>query len=109
MLALLLAAAAAAATPRPPSGVDIARASNVVWRDPSWAGPAGPDDGSGALPIGNGDVAAPVWVDPLTGDLRLLLRKSDVRTTSTSFWATSERHLRSVPPPHTRCGVCSIL
>jgi hypothetical protein len=72
-LCLLIGAAGAdSGTAAPPSGVDIARASNVVWREPDWTGPAGPDDGSGALPIGNGDVAAPVWVDPTTGDLRVI-------------------------------------
>ena len=54
------------------SGAEIARSANVVWRDALWA-----DDGSGALPIGNGDVASPVWVESTTGDLRVVLRKSD--------------------------------
>ena len=57
----------------PPSGVDVARSSNVVWTDPIWA-----NDGSGAMPIGNGDAAASVWVEQTSGDLRVLLHKSDV-------------------------------
>jgi hypothetical protein len=35
-------------------------------------------DGTGAMPIGNGDGTSSVWVDAATGDLRLLLSKSDV-------------------------------
>jgi hypothetical protein len=30
------------------------------------------------MPIGNGDVTSSVWVDEVTGDLRLLVSKSDV-------------------------------
>eukprot|EP00658_Telonema_sp_P-2_P011199 TRINITY_DN14256_c0_g2_i1.p1 TRINITY_DN14256_c0_g2~~TRINITY_DN14256_c0_g2_i1.p1 ORF type:complete len:882 (+),score=184.58 TRINITY_DN14256_c0_g2_i1:195-2840(+) len=72
-LLLLPLVSATVQAAQPPSGVDIARSSNVVWSDPIWA-----NDGSGAMPIGNGDVASSVWVDNTTGDLRLLLTKSDV-------------------------------
>ena len=56
----------------PPSGADITRTANVQWTDATWA-----DDGTGLLPVGNGDVAVAAWVSGATGDLRLLLRKSD--------------------------------
>jgi len=57
----------------PPSGSDVVASSNVVWTDPTWA-----NDGTGAMPIGNGDITSSVWVEDTTGDLRLLLSKSDV-------------------------------
>ena len=42
---------------------------NVVWTSPS-------KDYNGSMPIGNGDLAANVWVEP-TGDLVFYLSKSD--------------------------------
>ena len=42
---------------------------NVVWDTPST-------DATGSMPIGNGDLAANVWVEP-NGDLLLLVAKSD--------------------------------
>ena len=42
---------------------------NVVWTSPS-------KDYNGSMPIGNGDLAANVWVEP-TGDLIFYLSKSD--------------------------------
>ena len=43
--------------------------NNVVWDSPS-------KDYNGSMPIGNGDLAANVWVEP-TGDLIFYLSKSD--------------------------------
>ena len=73
-LALLLVPLASAAAAAPPNrlGHAIARAANPVWRTPMWA-----NDGTGAMPIGNGDVTGMVWVDDTSGDLRLVLGKSD--------------------------------
>jgi alpha-L-fucosidase 2 len=45
---------------------------NVVWTSPS-------KDYNGSMPIGNGDFAANVWVEP-TGDLVFYLSKSDAWT-----------------------------
>jgi len=42
---------------------------NVVWDSPS-------EDYNGSMPIGNGDLAANVWVEP-NGDLVFLVSKSD--------------------------------
>lgn len=42
---------------------------DVIWDSPST-------DSLGSMPLGNGDVAANVWVEP-TGDLVLLLSKTD--------------------------------
>ncbi|MEI8045338.1 MAG: DUF5703 domain-containing protein, partial [Verrucomicrobiota bacterium] len=42
---------------------------NVVWTSPS-------QDYNGSMPIGNGELAANVWVEP-TGDLIFYLSKSD--------------------------------
>lgn len=61
MLPLLLCAALVA----PPSVSDL----DVVWDSPSA-------DESGSMPIGNGDLAANVWVEP-DGALRMYLSKSD--------------------------------
>ena len=44
-------------------------ASNVVWETPS-------ENSLGSMPLGNGDIAANVWVEP-SGDLVLLLSKTD--------------------------------
>lgn len=42
---------------------------NVVWDSPS-------SDASGSMPLGNGDLALNVWVEP-TGDVLLLIAKND--------------------------------
>ena len=42
---------------------------NVIWDSPS-------EDYNGSMPIGNGDLAANVWVEP-SGDLIFLVSKSD--------------------------------
>jgi len=42
---------------------------NVVWDSPS-------QDENGSMPIGNGDLAANVWMEP-NGDLVFYLSKSD--------------------------------
>lgn len=44
-------------------------ASNVVWNSPS-------ENSRGSMPIGNGDIAANVWVEP-SGDLLFYVSKSD--------------------------------
>src|SRR6476660_2987310 len=49
--------------------LDQLRQYNVVWNSPSR-------DASGSMPIGNGDLAANVWVEE-SGDLVLLLAKSN--------------------------------
>ena len=56
-----------------PTGSSIASTSNVVWTDAHWS-----SDGTGAMPIGNGDIASSVWIDDDSGDMRILLSKSDV-------------------------------
>lgn len=43
---------------------------NVVWDSPSV-------DFNGSMPIGNGDIGANVWVEKASGDLILLLAKTD--------------------------------
>eukprot|EP00040_Diaphanoeca_grandis_P035429 m.222904 g.222904 ORF g.222904 m.222904 type:complete len:925 (-) comp33386_c2_seq2:269-3043(-) len=96
-LFLLAVVASVAASATPPSGVDIARTSNVVWNDADW----GNDTGLGSLPIGNGDVAVPVWIDSTTGDLRLLLRKSDVFDENSQPVTTGALRIRFTPPLYT--------
>jgi Domain of unknown function (DUF5703)/Concanavalin A-like lectin/glucanases superfamily len=51
------------------SNIHRAGINNVVWTSPS-------KDYNGSMPIGNGDLAANVWVEP-TGDLIFYLSKSD--------------------------------
>ncbi|MCS7032385.1 MAG: DUF5703 domain-containing protein, partial [Phycisphaerae bacterium] len=46
------------------------REYNVVWDSPSV-------DQTGSMPIGNGDLGANVWVEAHTGELILLLGKTD--------------------------------
>ena len=43
---------------------------NVVWDSPS-------KDSSGSMPLGNGDIAVNVWVEEGSGDVLLLIAKSD--------------------------------
>ena len=64
----LLAAATPARTQDTPVLEQLA-AYNVVWDSPS-------QDCNGSMPIGNGDLAANVWVEP-NGDLLFYLSKSD--------------------------------
>lgn len=51
---------------------DVSKGSNVVWTNATWA-----DDGTGQMPIGNGDITASVWVSAVDGSLRILMGKSD--------------------------------
>jgi hypothetical protein len=64
-----------------------------VWHTPEWA-----DDGSGAMPIGNGDATAMVWVDSATGDLRLVLGKSDAFDENSKPVKTGVLRLAFDPP-----------
>ena len=57
-MVVVAAAVVVAAVAAPPSGVAVAQGSNVEWNNPTWA-----SDGTGAMPIGNGDVTSSVWVD----------------------------------------------
>ena len=43
---------------------------NVVWESPSA-------DASGSMPLGNGDIGVNVWVEVASGDLLLLIGKTD--------------------------------
>ena len=83
----------AAAGPQPGLGRAITRESNVVWHAPTWA-----DDGTGSMPIGNGDVTAMVWVDSATGDLRLVLGKSDAFDENSMKVKTGVLRLAFDPP-----------
>eukprot|EP01065_Artemidia_motanka_P037917 TRINITY_DN46809_c0_g1_i1.p1 TRINITY_DN46809_c0_g1~~TRINITY_DN46809_c0_g1_i1.p1 ORF type:complete len:868 (+),score=251.77 TRINITY_DN46809_c0_g1_i1:55-2658(+) len=53
--------------------VSVVRQSNVVWGDADWK-----PDGTGSMPIGNGDVTSSVFVDRDTSELVLLVGKGDV-------------------------------
>src|SRR5438034_9389604 len=43
---------------------------NVVWDSPSR-------DASGSMPLGNGDIGVNAWVEESSGDLLLLIAKTD--------------------------------
>lgn len=101
----------------PPAGLatTIARSANVVWDTPVWA-----DDGTGAMPIGNGDATAMVWVDASSGDLRLVLGKSDAFDENSKPVKIGVLRLAFVPPlwksapptpepPRPSCGGASAL
>jgi hypothetical protein len=68
MTVLSLLASVSLASAAVPSSVTE---SHVTWTDASFKGELG------NLPLGNGDVAANVWVDDATGDLLAYIAKSD--------------------------------
>ena len=94
-LALLLAPLTPAAAAAPPKrlGHGIARAANPVWHTPAWK-----NDGTGAMPIGNGDVTGMVWVDDTNGDLRLVLGKSDAFDENSMKVQVAALRLKFDPP-----------
>ena len=74
-LALFAAVVAVSATTFAKSAeTDTPAAPQIETPDVVWDSPSA--DARGSMPIGNGDIAANVWVEP-SGDLVLLLSKSD--------------------------------
>lgn len=63
----------------------------VIWNSPS-------QDASGSMPLGNGDLAANVWVDP-AGDVLLLLAKSDAWDENSSLLKLGRIRLKLHPTP----------
>ncbi len=92
MLSMFLRVQSSCGAP-PPTGTSVASRSNIVWTDAKWA-----DDGTGAMPIGNGDMTSSVWVSSLTGDLRLLVAKSDVFDENSQPVKTGALRLSFKPP-----------
>ena len=72
----------------PPSVVN----SNVVWKDTAWPGELG------AMPLGNGDVAASVWVEETSGDLLFYLSKSDAFDQNSQLLKVGRVRLDLDPP-----------
>lgn len=64
---------------------------HVTWTSPSH-------DASGSMPIGNGDLAANVWVEP-SGDLLLLLAKSDAWDENSSLLKLGRVRITLDPVP----------
>ena len=89
----LTASSSATAATTPPNGTTVAGLSNVIWTDAIWK-----SDGTGAMPIGNGDMTSSVWVDEDTGDLRLLISKSDVFDENSQPVKTGVLRLAFNPP-----------
>lgn len=65
---------------------------NVVWTSPSA-------DATGSMPIGNGDVAANVWVEAATGDLLILLAKHDAIDENANLLKLGRVRVRVTPSP----------
>jgi alpha-L-fucosidase 2 len=63
---------------------------NVDWNSPS-------DDYNGSMPIGNGDLAANVWVEP-NGDLVFLVSKSDAWSARHDLLKLGRVRVRMNPP-----------
>jgi hypothetical protein len=64
--------------------------SDVVWDSPSA-------NSLGSMPIGNGDIAANVWVEP-SGDLLLLLAKSDSFDEFNRLLKLGQLRIKTTPP-----------
>ena len=63
---------------------------NVVWNSPS-------EDYNGSMPIGNGDLAANVWVEP-NGDLLFYLSKSDTWSSQQELLKLGRVRVKMDPP-----------
>jgi hypothetical protein len=74
----------------------VARAGNVDRYNVVWDSPS--RDWHGSMPIGNGDVAANVWVEP-TGDLVVLLSKSDALDANARLLKLGQLRIRLTPAP----------
>jgi len=70
--------------------VDALDKYNVIWDSPS-------DDYNGSMPIGNGDLAANVWVEP-NGDLVFLASKSDAWSARHDLLKLGRVRVRLSPP-----------
>lgn len=84
--------------PHPPAtpalirkAADMIRRHNIVWDTPSG-------DASGAMPVGNGDIAASVYVIE-NGDLYLLLAKNDAYTYLGDLFKTGRVRISLSPNP----------
>jgi alpha-L-fucosidase 2 len=63
---------------------------NVVWDSPS-------EDHNGSMPIGNGDLAANVWVEP-SGDLVFYISKSDAWSAGQELLKLGRVRIKMDPP-----------
>ena len=92
-MAALLTTQAFAAELSPAPAADRMNRYNVVWDTPSR-------DASGAMPIGNGDIAASVYAIE-NGDLYLLLSKNDAYTYQGDLFKTGRVRVSLSPNPFT--------
>jgi hypothetical protein len=91
LASLISAGALAAAEPSPDAAAQRMSRCNVVWNTPS-------KDASGAMPIGNGDIAAGVYAIE-GGDLYLLLAKNDAYTYEGDIFKTGRVRISLEPNP----------
>lgn len=69
--------------------------------DVRWTSPS--QDASGSMPLGNGDLAANIWVEP-SGDVLLLLAKSDAWDENSSLLKLGRVRLKLDPIPAVGVG-----
>lgn len=69
---------------------DVMEQYNVVWDSPS-------EDHNGSMPIGNGDLAANVWVEP-NGDLVFYISKSDAWSAGQDLLKLGRVRIKMDPP-----------
>ncbi len=87
----VLAGVVRSAKSAPPAALERMRRYNVVWTSPS-------KNASGVMPIGNGDIAAGVYVIE-GGDLYLLLSKNDAYTYMGDLFKTGRVRVSLTPNP----------
>jgi hypothetical protein len=84
--------------PLPPDGSEADPSPHdIVWQTPSSTG------ARGALPLGNGECSASLWVEP-NGDLLMYAVKSDSFDEVTSRDKLARLRVRFDPPLQTSCG-----
>ena len=94
LLASAITAAAAADSLTGTGAAQSMSRYNVVWASPS-------KDATGVMPIGNGDIAAGVYVIE-DGDLYLLLAKNDAYNSSGEIYKTGRVRVALAPNPFHR-------
>src|SRR5438034_11423249 len=74
--------------------LDRLKQYNVVWDSPSR-------DASGSMPLGNGDIGINVWVDESSGDVLLLIGKTDAWDENAINLKLGRIRLKLTPNPFT--------
>lgn len=77
-------------------------APDTLWRelarhDVIWTAPS--EDSAGSMPIGNGEVVVNVWVERSTGDVMLLIARTDALSEVSRILKLGRVRLRFAPSP----------